>query len=70
MAYTCYDCSYTGKARTATGACPACGSMNIRRAGSESGDKQTTGSRRLTLALVLGLWVYLAGHILWKLQGP
>ncbi|MDX1735699.1 MAG: hypothetical protein R3228_15100 [Halioglobus sp.] len=65
MAYYCRDCSYTGKAKSQTGACPACGSFNygIRGAAGE----QAPAPKRWRLVLVILLWGYLMVHIGWKL---
>jgi hypothetical protein len=67
MAYYCSDCTYTGKASATSGTCPACGSskFSLKRAGGE--DETNPDNRRYGLLLVIAIWVYLAGHILWKL---
>ncbi|MEE4146642.1 MAG: hypothetical protein V2I26_17690 [Halieaceae bacterium] len=66
MTYTCNDCSYRGKKSGQDGSCPACGSFNL---GGKSGQTQETPKPgKLRLALLVGLWVYLIGLIIWKLE--
>ncbi len=65
MNYTCKDCSYRGKSSGQDGACLACGSFNIARTRSQE-EKPRPG--KLRLALLVALWVYLIGLIIWKLN--
>jgi len=66
MDYFCKDCSYRGKKSGEDGACPACGSFNISR--QQVGQESAPKNNRLRLALLTGLWVYLIGLIIWKLN--
>lgn len=65
MNYNCKDCSYIGKSSSGDGSCLACGSFNLARK-SRSEEAQRPG--RWRLMLLLALWTYLAGLILWKLN--
>ena len=63
MSYYCKDCSYRGISSGRDGGCPACGSFNISRVKRE--EKEPPGKRRLVL--LIALWAYLIGMIIWKL---
>lgn len=65
MAYTCKDCSYRGISSGQAGACPACGSFNLVRKGTKD---EAPKSSRLRVSLLIALWVYLIGLIIWKLN--
>ena len=65
MAYFCKDCSYRGKSSGQTGQCPACGSYNF---GMQSTEKEVKKPGRLRLTLLIVLWAYLIGLIIWKLN--
>jgi predicted ATP-dependent serine protease len=67
MIYYCRDCSYTGKKRTPKGQCPACGSYDYRRRGSDREDGKPQQSSPLKLAFLIGLWAYLIVYIYRKL---
>ncbi|MCB1845880.1 MAG: hypothetical protein KDI04_00465 [Halieaceae bacterium] len=66
MDYFCKDCSYRGKKSGRDGACPACGSFNISRQGAEQ--QTVRKNNKLRLVILVGLWVYLIGLIIWKLN--
>ena len=66
MDYFCKDCSYRGKKSGQDGACPACGSFNISRQGAEQ--QTVRKNNKLRLVILVGLWVYLIGLIIWKLK--
>ena len=66
MTYLCKDCSYRGKSSGQDGACPACGSFNISR--QSSGEETAPNSARLRVTILVALWVYLIGLIIWKLN--
>jgi predicted ATP-dependent serine protease len=66
MDYFCKDCSYRGKKSGQDGACPACGSFNISRQKAEQ--KTVRKNNKLRLVILVGLWVYLIGLIIWKLN--
>ena len=68
MGYFCYDCSYSGKMNTGAGRCPACGSINVKRAKGKDGTQQSPQRRRFGLLAVVLLWGYLIVHIIWKLN--
>ncbi len=65
MNYTCKDCSYRGKKSGQDGACLACGSFNLARASSQ---EEPVKSSKLRITLLIALWVYLIGLIIWKLN--
>lgn len=65
MTYTCKDCSYRGKTSGRDGSCLACGSFNLARLSSPA---ETAKPGRLRLTLLVVLWVYLIGLIIWKLN--
>jgi hypothetical protein len=65
MTYTCKDCSYRGTKSSSDGSCLACGSFNLSRGDAEP---EKPESSRLRVGLLVGLWVYLIGLILWKLS--
>ena len=64
MNYYCKDCSYRGKASGNDGSCPACGSFNFGRTSQE---EVAPSSGKLRVTLLVSLWVYLIGLIIWKL---
>jgi hypothetical protein len=66
MNYHCKDCSYRGNSSGQDGSCPACGSFNLGRISRQDHEKPKAGKLRLTL--LVGLWVYLIGLIIWKLN--
>jgi predicted RNA-binding Zn-ribbon protein involved in translation (DUF1610 family) len=68
IVYHCRDCSYIGAMRSDAGGCPACGSAKIRRAQRHGHTQGKRRSRPVTLVIVVLLWTYLLGHILWKLN--
>ena len=68
IVYHCRDCSYIGGMRSDAGSCPACGSPKIRRARRRGDTEVKLRSGPVTLILVVLLWTYLIGHILWKLN--
>jgi len=63
MIYTCKDCSYRGRSSGQDGRCPACGSFNFGRGLSE---EETPRPAKWRLCLLVALWVYLIGLIIWK----
>jgi hypothetical protein len=65
MIYTCKDCSYRGKKSGQDGSCLACGSFNLGRTPSQ---EEPVKSGKLRVGLLIGLWVYLIGLIIWKLN--
>lgn len=65
MNYTCKDCSYRGKKCSQDGSCLACGSFNLAKAKSQA---EPVKSGKLRVTLLIGLWVYLIGLIIWKLN--
>lgn len=65
MIYTCKDCSYRAKKSGQDGSCLACGSFNLTRA---SGQEEPARSGKLRVSLLIILWVYLIGMIIWKLD--
>lgn len=65
MAYYCNDCSYRGTKSGQVGECQACGSFNISR-GRVQQEKAAPGKIRLGILVVL--WAYLIGMIIWKLN--
>jgi predicted ATP-dependent serine protease len=60
MAYRCLSCSHKG-ARFPAGACPGCGSFNIRKVADKKPEPVARKPYRLVLALVL--WLYLVVEI-------
>ncbi len=67
MSYHCLDCSYRGSSRGQGGACPGCGSFNVRlRKKVEYGETQGVGGK-IRLALLVVLWSILISMIAWKL---
>ena len=66
MTYICKDCSYRGKKSGQDGSCPACGSFNLGGVSPQKAEAPKTG--KLRLGLLVGLWVYLIGLIIWKLN--
>ena len=54
MAYTCIDCSYKGN-KFVNGACPACGSANVRGEILGAGEEKEKKPYRLIVAIVLWL---------------
>lgn len=64
MAYHCPDCSYRGASTGAAGECPACGSFAISR---KIRPEEKPPPAKWRLVLLAALWIYLLGHILWKL---
>lgn len=65
MAYHCKDCSYRGVTSGQAGECPACGSYNITHAIQR---EEKAPPARWRLVLLVSLWVYLIGLIIWKLN--
>lgn len=65
MNYTCKDCSYRGKKTSQDGSCLACGSFNLAKAQSQAEPKK---SAKLRVTLLIVLWAYLIGLIIWKLN--
>ncbi len=65
MNYTCKDCSYRGKKSGQDGSCPACGSFNLS---SKVRQEEAPKSGKLRVTLLVVLWVYLIGLIIWKLN--
>ncbi len=65
MAYYCEDCSYRGKVSGQLGECPACGSFNLVKR--QQTDEKNQAPKKWRLALVILLWGYLAGLVVWKL---
>ena len=63
MAYYCTDCSYRGTTSGQVGECPACGSFKISRIG---GKNKKEPHSKIRLAVLVGLWLYLTGLIIWK----
>ena len=66
MNYVCKDCSYRGSKSGQDGSCPACGSFNLSRTTGRETEAPKPG--KLRLVLMVGLWVYLIGLIIWKLK--
>lgn len=64
--YQCIDCSYSGQTFKA-GACPACGSHNIRRTGAVDDSAKKPKKSRLRLVFAVGLWLVLAVLVYQKL---
>ena len=65
MMYSCKDCSYRGKKSGQDGSCLACGSFNLARTPIQ---EEPVKSGKLRVTLLIGLWVYLIGLIIWKLN--
>jgi hypothetical protein len=65
MIYSCKDCSYRGKKSGQDGSCLACGSFNLSRPRSQ---EEPVKSGKFRVSLLIGLWVYLIGLIIWKLN--
>ena len=65
MIYTCKDCSYHGKTSGQDGSCLACGSFNLVRAPAQ---EEPVKSGRLRVSLLIALWAYLIGLIIWKMN--
>ena len=63
MTYQCRMCSYTGE-YFPNGACPGCGSRNIRPV-SRTGGRQPRARKPYMLALCAALWFYLI-VLLWE----
>jgi len=63
MAYYCSDCSYRGVNSGAAGECPACGSYALTR---KLDTQEDPPPAKWRLVLLVALWSYLIGHILWK----
>jgi DNA-directed RNA polymerase subunit RPC12/RpoP len=63
MKYFCKDCSYRGTSSGQDGGCLACGSFNLVKVKREQ--EKPPGKLRLVLLIVL--WAYLIGMIIWKL---
>lgn len=61
MTHKCLDCSYEGN-YFPEGACPGCGSLNIRRPGGE-GSKPLPKRKPYRAILALALWIYLVFEI-------
>jgi hypothetical protein len=62
MAYFCEDCSYHG---IKLGECPACGSFNLVTGKKREEEEPPPAKWRLWL--LIALWAYLIGMIIWKL---
>ena len=57
--YQCQDCTYKGKQFIA-GACPGCGSKNIRKIVKQRPDEDKPAARRsYRMILAWALWAYL-----------
>jgi hypothetical protein len=65
MIYSCKDCSYRGKKSGQDGSCLACGSHNLARMPNQ---EEPVKSGKLRISLLIGLWAYLIGLIIWKLN--
>lgn len=65
MSYTCKDCSYRGKKIGPNGSCLACGSFNLNKPRMQ---REPAKHGKLRISLLIGLWVYLIGLIIWKLN--
>lgn len=68
MSYHCRDCSYRGATSGQGGACPACGSYNVRRVRKVQVHRDPGRFSRLRLALLVSSWSVLALLVLGKLQ--
>jgi hypothetical protein len=66
MIYSCKDCSYRGKRSGQDGSCLACGSFNLSRTPTQ--EEEPVKSGKLRVGLLIGLWAYLIGLIIWKLN--
>jgi hypothetical protein len=66
MNYICKDCSYRGNKSGQDGSCPACGSFKL--SGQSAQETPAPKAGKLRLILLVGLWVYLIGLIIWKLN--
>jgi predicted ATP-dependent serine protease len=66
MAYYCEDCSYGGKQSGQLGECPACGSFKLIKL-HQKNKKDKPAPTKWRLALLVALWGYLIGLIIWKL---
>jgi len=65
MAYLCKDCSYRGTTSGRDGGCPACGSYNFALV---SSGQEAPKPGKLRIVLLVLLWAYLIGLIIWKLN--
>lgn len=65
MAYYCNDCSYRGTTSGQAGECQACGSFNISRG--QVAEKEAPPGK-IRLVILVALWAYLIGMIIWKLN--
>jgi hypothetical protein len=68
MPYHCRDCSYRGATSGQGGACPACGSFNLRLTRSRPAARDAGRYSRLRLVLLVSSWSVLALVVLGKLQ--
>jgi hypothetical protein len=65
MTYLCKDCSYRGNLRGQGGRCPACDSYNFARIASK---EEAPKPGKWRIILLVALWAYLIGLIIWKLN--
>lgn len=65
MSYFCNDCSYRGTKSGQAGECQACGSFNLSKKRQQLKKKTPSKAR---LAILVTLWTYLLGTIVWKLD--
>ncbi len=66
MAYFCNDCSYRSNKSGQGGQCQACGSFNLSSAVRIEREDKAPG--RLRIFVLVALWGYLLGMIIWKLS--
>jgi len=69
MSFQCLDCGHKGK-QAAKGACPACGSFNLKTIGARKLEPEKT-KKSLTLKSIAmtALWVYFGYLIFQKFFG-
>jgi len=67
MDYHCVDCSYRGK-KFLSGACPACGSNNIRRINVTADDSPVPTAKPYRLITAMVLWLFFIVEVYRKLS--
>ncbi|MCR8922450.1 hypothetical protein NO559_06680 [Dasania sp. GY-MA-18] len=68
MLYQCADCSYKGKTFN-SGACPACGSNNIKRSQPDAPQAEAAKPKPYRLIAALVLWLIFMLELYKKLAG-
>lgn len=66
MGYQCVDCSYKGK-KFVGGACPACGSNNVRRETSDA-KQEKPKVKPYRLVFAVALWLFFIVEVYKKLS--